>query len=613
MRYHDSIQKGNRESNCQKLLIFQLFILTTFYVILIYNPLSQDKEVCRKGIFIMQENEMSMENVRLRESVIKQGIVTIVGMILAIIPIMGYYPLGAAYAIGVMTSRCYRLPCMLGMFAITLLHMDKVEGIKYGLILATIYALVRTLEGKGERLKIWQTAGIASVTVLFLEGTDAYMRVWTKEDGYILSGLVLLTISAGYVADIFIDYIVGGGKSYFNKRANDLRQSEGLKVYQERLKMIGGAFAKLADSSGKWEKEYEDDINIRDKGTTESIENKILREKIRSSRKLLNMYLSETSSIMKNMAKDMEKRCRNYEDIKGEIERELTNRGVFVREVQVIEEKGKRKIKIKIKNKHSGYITGNNVAKYISDVMGKAYVLSSGNNKIIDRKINTYLFEEDANYIALHGMAKRSMDGKVSGDSFSCMNLEGGQTLLSISDGMGTGIRANKDSERVIELIEEFMNCGFSEELTLKLINSIFINDEGGNPTTVDMSIIDMHSGVCDIVKSGAATTYVKRNGWVEAIKSTSLPIGVMESVDIETTKKKLYDGDFLIMMSDGLVESIEGEDKDDVISSIILEAKSKKPKELAMEILATVAGITEKDINDDMTVLVTGVWDKIA
>ena len=122
-----------------------------------------------------------------------------------------------------------------------------------------------------------------------------------------------------------------------------------------------------------------------------------------------------------------------------------------------------------------------------------------------------------------------------------------------------------------------------------------------------------MYSGVCDFLKLGAATTYVKRGNWVETLRSTSLPMGGEECIDIESATKKLYDGDFVIMMSDGLMEAIEEEEKDEVISNIIMSAKAKKPKDLAWEILNTVCEKTGSIINDDMTVLVTGIWDKFA
>ena len=223
--------------------------------------------------------------------------------------------------------------------------------------------------------------------------------------------------------------------------------------------------------------------------------------------------------------------------------------------------------------------------------MNKKYV-STHDKKYVENKLTTYTFIPDTNYFVMHGIAKKTINESGSGDNFSCINLDNGQTLLSISDGMGTGDKANWESSQVVELIEEFSQCGYSEELTLTLINNLFISKADMSPATVDMSIIDKHSGMCDIVKSGAATTYVKRDGWVEAIKSTSLPIGVMGNVDVETAKKKLYDGDFVIMVSDGILESVCEEEKDKVISNIILEAKSKKPKELAFEILNKVCEV---------------------
>lgn len=163
----------------------------------------------------------------------------------------------------------------------------------------------------------------------------------------------------------------------------------------------------------------------------------------------------------------------------------------------------------------------------------------------------------------------------MSGDSFSCIELNSGQTILSISDGMGTGVQAYKESELVVDLLEEFAYSGFEEEVALRMINSIFtLNGEESATATVDMGIIDMYSGMCDFVKLGAASTYVKRGDWLEVIKSTSMPIGGDESIDMESTTKKLYDGDFVIMMSDGLMEAVEKEEKEEALGEIIMGLK---------------------------------------
>ena len=189
--------------------------------------------------------------------------------------------------------------------------------------------------------------------------------------------------------------------------------------------------------------------------------------------------------------------------------------------------------------------------------------------------------------------------------------MDSGQTLLGISDGMGTGIRAYKDSEMVLELIENLMMSGFGEETTLKLVNTLFVLEgENISPATVDMSIIDMYSGVCDFLKLGAATTYVKRGNWVETLRSTSLPMGGEECIDIESATKKLYDGDFVIMMSDGIVETAAKLNKEDKIGEIILRAKPGKPQDMADKILKDAIEVLGNKKEDDMTVFVTGIWN---
>ena len=56
-----------------------------------------------------------------------------------------------------------------------------------------------------------------------------------------------------------------------------------------------------------------------------------------------------------------------------------------------------------------------------------------------------------------------------------------------------------------------------------------------------------------------------------------------------------------------------KSKEKNQVISQIILDSKAMKPKDLAAEILNRVSSMTNSAISDDMTVLVTGIWDKIA
>jgi len=92
------------------------------------------------------------------------------------------------------------------------------------------------------------------------------------------------------------------------------------------------------------------------------------------------------------------------------------------------------------------------------------------------------------------------------------------------------------------------------------------------------------------------------------ALEEGAVPsrIGGEEFVDMESTSKKLYDGDFVIMMSDGLMEAVESQEKEEALGEIIMGIKSLKPKEMAHEILSRTLELTKSNKRDDMTVMVT-------
>ena len=228
---------------------------------------------------------------------------------------------------------------------------------------------------------------------------------------------------------------------------------------------------------------------------------------------------------------------------------------------------------------------------------------------------NTGKVEKEKKYFVLHGMAKKNNENEeVSGDSFTCMEINGGKVLLSISDGMGHGEKASKDSKRVLALLEDMMDSGFSEETSLKLINSMFtMETDVINPTTLDVGIIDLYSGVCNFVKSGSATTFIKRKGWIDAISSDTMPIGAANVVDTDQVTKKLYSGDYVVMVSDGVMDALPQERGVEYISQFLIDEKSSNPQEIAQKLLERVTEVNQRNISDDMTVMVAGVWEKTA
>ena len=213
------------------------------------------------------------------------------------------------------------------------------------------------------------------------------------------------------------------------------------------------------------------------------------------------------------------------------------------------------------------------------------------------------------------GTASSSKNGEaISGDNFSCVDLAEGRYLMGIVDGMGSGEKANEESEEVIDLLEELIRTGFDEAAALSMVNAVLSSsEEAAKSTAVDLALADLYTGTCNFLKSGAAATFIRRNHWVEVLKSTSLPIGILPEPDCECAAKKLYDGDYIVMLSDGVLEAIEGEEKEEELGRVLMDMTLQNPKEMAEYILEYAINRAGGIPRDDMTVLVTGIWKKAA
>ena len=286
----------------------------------------------------------------------------------------------------------------------------------------------------------------------------------------------------------------------------------------------------------------------------------------------------------------------------------LKSYGIKANDVALCEVDGKyRKLSLRACLGKGKCITVRELATVISKYFDKKYLADDSNRNVITRDWNEYTFVMAPMFKSVWYVANVGKNGaKVSGDCFSYMTPNCGREIMCIVDGCGSGAIANHDSKLVIELLEEFMYAGFSEVSAISMINAAFsLNDNIGTPQTLDMCVMDLYLGVCNFVKLGAVSTFIKRRDWVEIIKSTTLPMGVLDNIDYDDTVKKLYDGDIIFMVSDGVLEAFDGPDKEETLMSVILECKKGTPKQLAEYIISKACQACNDIIADDMTVAV--------
>lgn len=204
-------------------------------------------------------------------------------------------------------------------------------------------------------------------------------------------------------------------------------------------------------------------------------------------------------------------------------------------------------------------------------------------------------------------LSKTKNKSEISGDSNIITKLEDGKYMLAISDGMGSGVNANKSSKTVINMLEKLLTNGFDKEVSIGLINSaINLNSNEETYATIDISIVDLKSGNIEFVKNGACPTFVKSKNKVEIVKSISFPAGMLDKIDLVVYDKDLKENDIIIMCSDGILESdVEYENKEVWLKNLIENIESNDIEKIAniimQEALDNGLGIAK----DDMTVIV--------
>lgn len=90
---------------------------------------------------------------------------------------------------------------------------------------------------------------------------------------------------------------------------------------------------------------------------------------------------------------------------------------------------------------------------------------------------------------------------------------------------------------------------------------------------------------------------------------SNSLPIGVLQDIEIDSHVLELESGDVVIMVTDGVMDALPVGRQEDLMKEFITEKDIQNPKELAHYIMGKVLETSGKVPMDDMTILVVGMW----
>lgn len=342
--------------------------------------------------------------------------------------------------------------------------------------------------------------------------------------------------------------------------------------------------------------------------------NEALKARLIEGRKVIANQVNNMSVTVSNILSDFNGNVNSCLEIDKVLRKTLAKNKIRYKNIySYTDRKGRLKIKIKIDSIDGENYCRKNILPIISEFIRTPLSIFQ-DGCTVDPESNecSIVMEETYKYNVSSFVSFSVKDGeKYSGDSYSFGKNKVGEYVTILSDGMGSGPEAGLESEAAIELIEKFNEGGFSENTMLNAVNSImgmkFSEDE--KFTTLDMNSIDLYTGEIQFIKVGAIMSFIKRGREVEVIKSSSLPFGVVDDIDVTPIKTKVKNGDIIVTISDGIIDT----NKDNVgeYSWIVdyLKGEQANPEILAREILEIAKKRCDGRALDDMTVVVSKLY----
>lgn len=334
------------------------------------------------------------------------------------------------------------------------------------------------------------------------------------------------------------------------------------------------------------------------------------------SRQVLGENLQEVAHIMTRAALEAF-HCRPVEERKRKlILHTLKAEGIQATELFYIEKNNERTgIGLTMHVQRGTDRKAGEVADMLSVALNRRLVMSAASPYLVVREDHNFVLMEEAPYIIMTGVAKAVKENETSsGDNYAFIESERGKFTVLLSDGTGSGEKAGEDSGKILDMMEKMIEADFDMECAVNLVNSaVLARGEEQSLSTLDVCDLDLYKGTCEFHKAGAAASFVKREHLVEQIDSHCLPLGVFQNIGSEVISCELMDGDYIIMMTDGVLDALETKNYEETMKRRIADMKERNPNEMAQCLLKFALRCSGGHIADDMTVVVAGIWENSA
>lgn len=336
----------------------------------------------------------------------------------------------------------------------------------------------------------------------------------------------------------------------------------------------------------------------------------------KSNIETISQNLQSVTKVIDTCAEEIKTKKQNiYSKKEQEIEILLKSKKIKIEQCKIKKLKNEKVI-IELKlDFHDLRLKEKEVMTNIADIISKSIgtkVVLQRERKDEETKEYYQIYSSEDKFVLQVGSAKITKDGsKVSGDCSLQIKLADGKYLLAIADGMGSGEKARECSKIALRLVKQMLSAGFNKDESIKMINSR-LNLAGNSEiySSLDISILDLYIGKVEILKNGACNTYIKNKKSIKKVESKSMPVGIINNIELQSETIDIQDGDIIVMCSDGILEA-KDDTKREWIEDFLKNVSTNNVQKLADLILAEAVDNSFGIAQDDMTVIVSKIVKK--
>lgn len=334
--------------------------------------------------------------------------------------------------------------------------------------------------------------------------------------------------------------------------------------------------------------------------------NEYWTERLGESRDLVSRQLQGVSQVIRNLAREIDVHTMVDFELRDRLMRDLKKSDTGIKDITPVRS-GNQQVFLTVHAEAcvAGDRCDHGTSLLISSALGEKYEVCEKNcPRLPGKGLCEFTMCRAFTYQVTSGAAQVGREA-ICGDSFTIATLKEGKQLIALSDGMGVGQLALNESQAAVRLLENLLNSGFDRDVTLRTINSVLqLKSSTDTFATLDMLMIDLFTAEVDFIKVGSAPSFIRRGRRVGVVTSNSLPIGIMDNVDISSERRSLCPGDMIILISDGVLEASREVEGEDWIPAFLAAVDETDPQRTADMILQKALGLCRGKPRDDMTVI---------